>query len=241
MGGEHEAVFHCSNGPCIFIHSKNSSNKIKQTKEDLIIWKKLKKEILLFVEFFGKKGSKEFITYLKSRIEYINEPKDIYLSWHQSDDATIDGKLCHDIVKLLILAFPGKICSYFDRCHISDEFNNSELYGLIESETCSMEYVKCSRIPKFSIYKLNDIDENYEKVIIDNKIQLSFNKEIDQSNYLLKLITPDYEFNLQYLIDNKIKIPAKIKILMNIFPNDIVNVICSYIYIIYKKRIEIKN
>jgi len=123
----------------------------------------------------------------------------------------------------------------------SDEFNNSELYGLIESETCSMEYVKCSRIPKFSIYKLNDIDENYEKVIIDNKIQLSFNKEIDQSNYLLKLITPDYEFNLQYLIDNKIKIPAKIKILMNIFPNDIVNVICSYIYIIYKKRIEIKN
>ena len=99
---------------------------------------------------------------------------------------------------------------------------------------CKFKYGEYKKIPQFLIYKLRDLDTNFKNIYLDTQ-DASIGKDLYCSKYLTQIITPDYPFNLDYVLKKKLKIPWKIQVLMELFPLDIVNLICQYNYRIYRR------
>ena len=110
MGGEHYLSFHHkSTHPCDYIHD-SESKKIIVSEKDLIVWPKIKKEILWFIKLchcHTTNNYKDMILSYLREIESWNGPQDISLYWSHRNDDNIIGYMCHDISKLLMLAYPG--------------------------------------------------------------------------------------------------------------------------------------
>ena len=232
MGGEHFVSFHQkSQDPCNYIHgSKEKMREMIVSEKDLIIWPKIKKEIIWFIKLcycHTLNIYKDRIQRYLTQIESWNHPKDIYLYWSYKDDNNIIGYMCHDISKLLILAYPGKLCASYDRCQYYEEYPNQEWY------MCEFKYAKYEKIPNFLIYKVRDLDTNFKNIYLNGQ-DFSINKHLFDSEHLTKIITPDYPFDLYYVLKKNLQIPIKIKILMKWFPLEIVNLICQYNYRIYR-------
>lgn len=224
MGGEHHVSFHNNfNFPCYYIHENYYIHSMIPSQEDMIIWPKIKQEILFFLEscydyILDDNNIDIYILKHCSRnIKSWKGPECINLYWSHRDDDNIVGWIYHDITKLLMLAYPKKICACYDRCQYYKEYPGQEW------DMCTFEFGEYLKMPKFIIYKPKDIDINVDTIFYESK-------------YLTKIITPDYPFDIYYVIKNNIYIPYNIKFLIINFPLEIVNLICQYIYRIYSRR-----
>ena len=233
MGGEHHLSFHQnSNPPCNYIHDEEQTQKMTISEADLIVWPKIKKEIVWFIKLcychISDTNNKNTISKYLSRVLSWDNPKKICLYWSCRDDDNIVGYMCHDISKLLILAYPGKLCACYDRCKYYKEHTNQNW------DMCTLEYAKYETIPPFLIYKVRDLCVNFKNINlnVDNYIN---GQTIFASKYLTKIITPHYHFDLYYALEKNLQIPWKINILMKYLPFEIVDSICKYIYYIYRR------
>lgn len=166
MGGEHHVSFHNNKrSPCHYIHSK--SREIVENDRDRAIWPKIKTEVLNFMKRIQLETSNPQIQRYIDDIEEFNKPSDICLFWHFRDDNTIVGQLMHDVTKILMIAYPGKVCACFDRC--SGE----------EWDMCTFKYGIYNEIPKFHLYQIVDINEP-DKLCIP----------VTKSQHLISLIMP---------------------------------------------------
>ena len=201
MGGEHQLTFHdhnYRNNPCDYIDHENNY-EIKWTYRDQHVWNKISKEIIYLIKLCychsnficGPANIHELINDLRIKLETkFKQP------WHQFRlffyyrDEKLIYNLYHDIAKLLILAYPGKLCFCFDRCNLHQEFNQ-------EWDMCSSTYHNYNNIiPNFKFYRVRDLE--YHKTI-KNK-QISCGKLVHESLHLKKLFSVEYEFNLGIIL-----------------------------------------
>lgn len=154
MGGEHHVCFHGHGNPCSYIDCDSST--VNESKRDIQQWTILKQIIL---EFMISNNSKNELTNEISQIKSIKTPSEIKLYWSYRDDINVIGKVMHDIVKLMMITYPGKVCACFDRCSYFTEFPGQE-----------WDMCKCYRgiydnIPKFHLFVLPDISNEYQPFV----------------------------------------------------------------------------
>ena len=158
MGGEHHVSFHNhERDPCKYIHKNNK--EIIETGEDLAKWSQIKNNILQFMlKISASLQDNNYIRYYpiimdyKEKIDKFERTSDIYLYWYSRDDNSVIGYVLHDVVKLLMLAYPGKICACFDRCSNCNEYPDQEW------DMCTFKYGTYDIQPKFQLYKHNVYD-----------------------------------------------------------------------------------
>lgn len=149
MGGEHYVSFHKEGAYCDSTHEyRNNQREVTISGSDLVIWEKIKPEILQFMEnVLSKHNGDERLTNYVEKVRNFQSPEDIKLYWHYRDDDSTIGYVLHDISKIFMLAFPGKICGYFDRCSIYQDFEG------MDYEDCIVSYWYYDKIPRFELYK----------------------------------------------------------------------------------------
>lgn len=176
MGGEHEFCWHnIKNNPCSYIHHNNDityytnmeefegGNFREETDRDRKLWPGIKDTIINFLMEFN------MVDHAEKFMEF-NSPKEVNLWWHNRNDQENEGKVLHDITKILIKTYPEKYCAYFDRCLFHDGY-----------DACTIKF-GCNENPKYSLYESsvddakNDINIIYER--IDTKLDL-FNAKLD--------------------------------------------------------------
>ena len=172
MGGEHIVSFHGKGNPCGFIH-KNGNKDIKVSESDLEIWPKIKSAVLEFLENTDNEKLSRYIV----EVRRFQSPEDITLDWSYRLDNTIVGDVLHDVAKILMLAFPGKICGYFDRCDICNDFPGEKY------DDCTAPYWCYNDIPKFKLYKLPDdikilLACRSSELIADLKIEIQYYSDL---------------------------------------------------------------
>lgn len=227
MGGEHHVCFHNkSKSPCYYIHDDDDDehNKYINSETDIKVWVSIvKPEIITFLQDFTIDTIDTYVNIIDDednkeirvierwieKIKRYKNPSDIDLYWAAREDYDgIIGSLLHDVTKILMIAFPGNVCACFDRCKYYKEF---------ESESWDMCEVPHGRYdienpPNFLLFKPKN------------------------SKFFIKLLSKQYQFSFSLLEKYGLRIPGKLKLLLSLFPPEIVELIGSYSYIIYVKH-----
>lgn len=175
MGGEHHISFHKIGAPCKWIHNYHGNDRVITMSDfDLAIWTKIKDNVLKFMkDIIDKNPQNDKLDDYIKQVEKFQSPEDIELYWGCRDDSSIVGYMLHDISKIFILSFPGKICGYFDRCSIYDEFEDEGF------NNCTALYWCYNDIPIFKLYKMSDeIKELLERPSVEMLIRLKYEIEI---------------------------------------------------------------
>lgn len=289
MGGEHEFHFHNPHGTgaskcsCSWASSDpeelnpgdidyKSIPKVEFTNRDRLVYKKLRREIVKFVKICYLKvpSIKE---YLKDDHDFQNgkcifdqnncniakniEDLKMWASYREDRNFL---KMFYDIAKLLILAFPGKICINFERSGDNSDFAEGER----DWYDGYVPMVKFTKIPFFYYFRIPDIDsslkfydkeedvENFYKnqtypCIYNNRynIRKKFTVDFNKSPYIRSLCCIGdkdlkcEKFNLRYIEQNNIKLDEKQKLLINFFkdqniPIDIIDLIMDDVFYLVK-------
>lgn len=154
MGGEHEVSFHnAKRSPCYYIHQSNKI--ITETPEDIKHWAKVQATIISFlrrlIRFKEKDVPYDELEKYISTFEKFQKPSEIFYSWYTTDEYSNLGLVLHDITKLLMIAYPGKICACFDRCRLFSEV------PFAEYDMCKVPFGDYDTIPAFKFMTINDI------------------------------------------------------------------------------------
>lgn len=241
MGGEHYLTFHNnSKSPCDFIHDSNIQNIIFEEK-DRIIYKRVRKEIIKLVKqcYFNFENIRKHIDVLPSSFDeknfkflYVDLNVDIEKMhvWFHSRDKLYD--LFIDICKILCLAFPNKICIYFDRY-------NSIAQDFIYCYDNSDKFVILKPIVDFTYYEMKDCNPIKQYFVGGNKTK---EWDIRKSKYFTNLIYYNHKsinkFDYNYVVHNDVKMSYKTKLILNILSKnlciDVINLIGLKLFYIVK-------
>lgn len=148
MGGEHHVCLHSYGDPCRYIHSTDNEI-LAVSEEDQTKWKNLKPQLITFIKSKNPQQTDKSLNEQLKSLESVECLSKMRIYWSYREDNQLSGQVMHDIVKLLMLVFPAKICACFDRCMIYHEFPDQEW------DMCKFPCGVYNSLPKFVHFDIN--------------------------------------------------------------------------------------